>query len=957
MKYIFSIGFLITITLITGSCTPSQNQNRDINKIIEFNQTHNAFKMTGNNYAAPVIFDNPDEKGLSKIINLFRNDIKMVSGNYPKLYNNLTSDIDNIIIVGIADKSPLLKTLESRNKINLNSIKGKWETSIIQVIDQPFEGIKKALIIAGSDKRGTIFGLFELSKQMGVSPWYWWADVPVQKHEDIYVKNGRYNYGEPKVQYRGIFINDEEPALGNWAREKFGGINSKFYQKVFELILRMKGNYLWPAMWGKAFADDDPMNAVLADELGIVIGYSHHEPMMRAHKEWKKYGEGKWDYTVNKENLKEFWRGGIQRNLGKESIITVGMRGDGDEPMSNDRNIELLTEIINDQRQIIEEETGNPAEMTPQVWALYKEVQDYYDMGMRVPNDIMLLYCDDNWGNVRRLPGKNERNREGGCGLYYHFDYVGDPRNYKWINTNPLPKIWEQNKLAYEYGINKLWIVNVGDIKPMELPIQFYLDLAWNPDYMGVNELKEYTIKWSEQQFGQKYYKEIASILDRYGKYASRVKPELLNKVKYSLINYREYERVANELNTLCREALTIGEKISNNKQDAYFQLVQYPVEALTNIYNLYHVVEKNHFYYKQKRALTNLMADSVKYYFELDSTLKHKYNNIIANGKWNHIMDQPKIGYSSWNDPKYDILPTTYRIKLPQKSIPGINIEGDKEELSIDNAKLLEFDSFNNQTYFIELFNKGVIPYDFEITSDNNWIELSQKKGKILDQSKIYVSINWDNINNEDNKGTIYVKIVNEKYSININAWKPSIEKEKNITGFIENNGYISIEASNFSRSVNNDSIEWVVIPDIGLTKDGVTTKPSMIEEQTTGKGPYLEYDIYIKASGTIKIYSYFSPTLNFINENGLKYAISLNNELPHIINVHKNKKHNYWQNMVSNNINICKSEHLIVNPGNNKLKFHMISPGLVLQKIVVDTGGLKESKLGPKEVKKINK
>ena len=301
----------------------------------------------------------------------------------------------------------------------------------------------------------------------GVSPWYWWADVPPRRHSTLYVKAGRRLLGPPAVKYRGIFLNDEAPCLTGWVNEKFGGYNHQFYTNVFELLLRLKANYLWPAMWDNCFNEDDPLNPKLADEYGIVMGTSHVEPMMRADKEWNRQGHtaAEWNYQKNPETLRRFWTEGLERNKSYENIITVAMRGKVDTPMSESANIALLERIVADQRKIIEQVMRTNATAVPQLWALYKEVQEYYEKGMRVPDDVTLLWCDDNWGNLRRLPTAEERHRAGGAGIYYHFDYVGGPRNYKWLNTVPIAKVWEQMNLAYRYGADRIWIVNVGDLK------------------------------------------------------------------------------------------------------------------------------------------------------------------------------------------------------------------------------------------------------------------------------------------------------------------------------------------------------------------------------------------------------------------------------------------------------------------------------------------------------------
>ena len=411
------------------------------------------FPLVTSSGTTSIYVDETDDWLVHKAASLLQNDIEMVTGKKPELISLLPSSAKNIIIIGTINSSATIGKLIKTKKINTDSLKGKWEAFKLQTISNPFKGIQNALVIVGSDKRGAAYGTFTLSEQLGVSPWYWWADVPVKKKTEVYVKNGTYNFNSPSVKYRGIFINDEAPAFSGWTKEKFGGVNHLMYEHMFELLLRLKANYLWPAMWGNAFNDDDTLNPILANKWGIVMGTSHHEPMLRAQQEWKRYGKGQWNYDSNKVVLDSFWKKGIENMDHHESIVTIGMRGDGDEPMTQGTAINLLESIVADQRKIIEDVTGKPASETPQDWALYKEVQDYYDKGMRVPDDVTLLLCDDNWGNIRKLPKLNDKPRSGSYGIYYHFDYVGDPRNYKWINTNNIARVWEQMHLAYEYGV------------------------------------------------------------------------------------------------------------------------------------------------------------------------------------------------------------------------------------------------------------------------------------------------------------------------------------------------------------------------------------------------------------------------------------------------------------------------------------------------------------------------
>ncbi|HET9823731.1 MAG TPA: glycosyl hydrolase 115 family protein, partial [Chitinophagaceae bacterium] len=519
-----------------------------------------AFPIVSASQVTSIYVDGNDDWLVHKAASLLQNDIGVVTGRKPEIVSSFPPRTRNIIIIGSIKKCSWIYQLVGEKKLDVEDVKGKWETFKLQVIHNPGKGIENAFVIAGSDKRGTAYGVFELSEQLGVSPWYWWADVPVKKKKEVYVKQGTYQFGPPSVKYRGIFINDEAPAFSGWAKEKYGSVNHRVYEKIFELLLRLKANYLWPAMWANAFNDDDTLNPILADKYGIVMGTSHHEPMLRAQQEWKRYGKGQWNYDSNEVVLKDFWRKGIEHMGTHESIVTIGMRGDGDMPMTQGSNIALLEKIVSNQRKIIEEITGKPASQTPQLWALYKEVQDYYDKGMRVPDDVTLLLCDDNWGNIRKLPKLIDKPRTGGYGIYYHFDYVGGPRNYKWINTNNIARVWEQMHLAYEYGVRNIWIVNVGDLKPMEFPISFFLDYAWNVNKWSGDNLRDYYKQWAAKQFPPKYSEQIGQILRKYSQYASRRKPELLDPNTYSLFDYNEFYTVVDNWKGLANETTKIND-------------------------------------------------------------------------------------------------------------------------------------------------------------------------------------------------------------------------------------------------------------------------------------------------------------------------------------------------------------------------------------------------------------
>lgn len=617
------------------------------------------------NNRVEIYMDTNDCKGVSYAAHALLKDIKSVSGATA----TLTSDAGFLkkadtarpaILVGTIGHSAAIDQLVKQKRINGNLLKGKREKFIITLIDGQ-------LVIAGSDRRGTIYGIYELSQQMGVSPWYDWADVPVEHHDSIFVNKGIYTDGEPAVRYRGIFLNDEAPCLTSWVKNTYGtGYGDhRFYQRVFELVLRLRGNMMWPAMWGWAFYADDPENEKTADEMGVVMSTSHHEPMARNHQEYarNRKGWGPWNYQKNKANLQKFFREGIERMKGTEQIVTIGMRGDGDEAMSAEADTKLMTNIINDQRKIIADVTGKKASKTPQVWALYKEVLDYYDKGMKVPDDVTLLLCDDNWGNVRRVPNAKERKHKGGWGLYYHVDYVGAPRNSKMLNVTPVQNPWEQLTLAYENGIDRLWILNVGDLKPMEYPISQFMDIAWNPHKYAVNQITNHTRDWCAQQFGEEQADEAARLLNLICKYNGRCTPEMLDKNTYSLEN-GEWQEVVNQYLKIEADALRQYNSLPAAYHDAYRQIILFPIEVMSNLHQMYFAQAMNNQLYEQGNPKANIWADECENHFKRDSLICDEYNHKMSGGKWNGMMTQKHIGYTSWNDAfEKDTCPKLFRV------------------------------------------------------------------------------------------------------------------------------------------------------------------------------------------------------------------------------------------------------------------------------------------------------
>jgi hypothetical protein len=913
------------------------------------------FPLSARGRSAPLVLSTRDYPGVVRAARDLGQDVGRVTAHAAPVALDTLPAAREVVVIGTLGRSPLIDSLVRTGRLDTSGVAGRWEASLTQVVDRPWPGVARALVVAGSDKRGTIYGVYDLSARIGVSPWYWWADVPVPHRDALYLLPQRHTLGPPAVKYRGIFLNDEAPALAGWTREKFGGFNHQFYEKVFELILRLKGNYLWPAMWANAFNEDDTLNPRLADEYGMVMGTSHHEPMLRAQQEWRRHGSGPWNYQTNAAVLRDFWRQGIRNMDSHQSIVTIGMRGDGDLPMSDSANIGLLERIVADQRAIIAEVTGRPPAETPQDWALYKEVQDYYDRGMRVPDDVTLLFSDDNWGDVRRLPARDAAPRAGGYGLYYHFDYVGGPRNYKWINTNAIPRVWEQLHLAYAYGVDRVWIVNVGDLKPMELPVSFFLDYAWDPGRWPVERLADYTRRWAARQFGPEHAAGIAAVLDAYARYASRRKPELLAPETFSLDHYGEWDRVVADFARLRARAERIASELPAADRDAYYELVRHPVLALGNLYELYRTVALNRRAAAQGRASTIALAARARALFARDAAIAAYYNDTLAGGKWHHMMDQTHIGYTYWQEPPQNTMPQVEEITLPAGADMGVAIAGSDRRWPNDTSEavLPELDRYRQPSCDITVFNRGADPFEFRATPGAPWLLVTPERGTVAREIRLRVSVDWRRAPTSATVRRVPITIAGTGHRVVVYATvrNPAAPRPDEVRSFVEGDGYVSIEAEHFTRAVAAPPVRWVRIPGLGRTLSGVTAFPVTADRQTPGgDSPHVDYDLYLFDGGDVSVRAIFSPTLDF-HATGLRYAVSFDDAAPEIVNLAADTTLHTWERWVSDNAIESVTRHHLAGAGRHVLRFWLVDPGVVLQKLVVDCGGARASYLGPPE------
>lgn len=974
---VFPLGCFLSLCLPLPAGAVGQRQ------FVEFAAAPGDFPIAASGSVASIYVDSRDFPGVIRAAGDLQADIARVTGMTPPLVHESAEVGAGAIVVGTIGRCRVIDDLMRKGSINPAPVAGKWEASITAVVPGSRPGNGGCLVIAGSDKRGTIYGIYDVSEQIGVSPWYWWADVPVAHRDALWVKPGAHVRGPPAVKYRGIFLNDEAPDLTNWIRKKYGTVppgrdppippgvanyGHAFYARLFELILRLRGNYLWPAMWNNAFNEDDPANPRLADEYGVVMGTSHQEPMLRAQKEWDRRYErtlGSWNYAREPGVLGKFWRDGVRRNKACESIITVGLRGANDTPMAPGgpvANRELLEKIVGAQRNILREELNPDITRVPQVWCLYKEVQDYYNAGMRVPDDVTLLWCDDNWGNLRRLPTAAERARAGGAGIYYHFDYHGGPRSYQWLNTNPLPKIWDQMELAKQYGADRIWIVNVGHFKGYEFPLEYFMDLAWNPARWTNDNIGEYTREWAAQQFGPKFAPEIAEIMSRCTQYNGRRKPELLAPDTYSLINYREAETVVSDFDDITAKAEEIFRQLPADARNAFYELVLFPTKASALVNELYLAAGRNALYARQGRASANEQAVRVKELFQAYLALVHDFNHKLAGGKWDHFMDEPVLGYTSWRDPPRNSLGA---IKLVQthpsaSAAMGVAVEGSASAWpgARTAATLPPFDAFNRQCHYIDVFDQGKEPFAFTAAASNPWIELSRSHGTVGPDQRLWVQVDWSKAPKGSASGTVKLSGAGREVSVSVRAFNPVGVTRDSLQGFVEGEGVVSIEAEHYSSRTDVGASRWIRIEGFGHTLSGMRAIEPVDATGATGNPPAasLDYRVYLFSAGKVVVNAVVAPTLNFLPGRSLRLAVSFDDEKPQIATLvpadyNAQAGNRDWEKSVCDNRRIVRTVHVLAKPGYHVLRIGMVDPGVVLEKLVVDLGGEKPSYLGPPE------
>jgi hypothetical protein len=964
--------------------------------ILAENPTSIEFQLVTKQNHAIILIDDQDYPTVKLCTGLFRDDVERVTGYKPALINSQTGTIPYCLIIGSIEQSRIIKKLISSGKIDVSAVQGQWESCLTQTVDNPLPGIAKALVIAGSDRRGTAYGIFELSRQIGVSPWYFFADVPPVRRAELSVKAGTWILKSPSVKYRGIFINDEMWGLRPWALHTFApreglGIGPTTYSKIFELLLRLKANLLWPAMHQQTRPFNlYEQNKVVADQYAIIMGSSHIEPMLRnniAGAEWDtEYPGEPWDYVKNKDHIYKYWEDRVKANGRYDNMYTLGKRGKDDEA-GTDITVPVLERIFTDQRSILRKWVNKDVSKVPQVLIAYTEVLELYNQGLKVPDDVTICWPDDNFGNIRQLPNANEQLRSGGSGIYYHFQWLnGATTAYTWTCTTPLALTWSEMKKAYDYGAKKLWVVNVGDIKPAEMNIEYFMQMAWDISVWDHQNSDEFVTRWATREFGIQQATAISDIMRKHYELGYARRPESMvlwngreNRLNWEWFSMTDYDDEAqgrmDEYAKLIKQVDKIYESLPIDKKDAFFEMVVYNVKgtALQNIKVLN--AQKSNVYGGQKRSSAATYAAKAQEAENEINRMIHHYNRelVTAGSKWDRMASLPGPWGGQWR--QWDMPPLSFYSGEGEPAMQAVAEGG-------DTANLPGFSIYNQDRGFIDLYNTGTGVIYWSSNVSDEWITLSETSGVLSDEKRIWVSIDWEkapkgitgkgkvtfrwtsSAENEWSdydqfsekqkeafrKGDITFISPGRSREFNLAVFNPTSPAPGEVMGFVESNGYISIEAEHFSRKTDGNGAAWTVIEGLGRTGNSVAVLPPTVAsiispDEIAASSPVLEYDLYTFTTGKTTLQLNCIPSYPIHSGYGLRVAVSIDDNKPQLVEF-KNGSRNVMDNLLTLN-----TELNFDTTGKHVLKIRMVDPGVVIDKLIINTGGVKRSYLGPPE------
>ena len=947
-------------------------------------ETKYAFTLASPRQTAAILYDASDAAVVKRAAELFAADVEAVTGRRPQV-TSATGETGPAVIVGTVGGSALIRRLSEAGKIDTAPLEGAWERYLIQTVANPLPGIRKALVIAGSDRRGAAYGLFTLSELIGVSPWYWWADVPVKKHAALHVDAPPTYSQTPSVRYRGIFLNDEDWGLTPWASQTFeperGNIGPRTYAKVCELLLRLKANYLAPAMHPVSTSFNQiPENKLVADTFAIVMGSTHCEPLLlNTASEWDTKTMGPWNYDKNKEGINRVLTQRVRENSPYENVYTLALRGLHDGAMSTTlpmhEKVRMLQQALLDQRRILAENIDRPVETVPQAFTPYKEVLEIYSNGLELPDDITIVWPDDNYGYMKRLSGVREQRRTGRSGVYYHVSYLGVPHSYLWFSTTPPSLMYEELRKAYDTTADRLWLVNCGDLKGSEMQVSLFLDMAWDIGRFTADNVVSYPARWLAGIFGEAYYDRLEAMTREHLRLAFPRKPEYmgwgyhwnrfdhnceqLTDTDFSFTNYDEAQRRLEAYRQLGARAEALLHEIGDEARPAFYQLVYYPLRGAELMNRMTLGGQRNRWYARQGRAATNAVRDEVQRCYDSLQVITRGYNSLLG-GKWNHMMSmrQNYDGVSA-----YFNLP--HLATHDAAGAPRLALQVAGEDVTGARAfhALPAFDNYLRRTYPVEIYNRGGGTLAWTAHASEPWVVLSKSAGKTADEERITVGIDWEKAPSGNAvPAQIVFRAGEQSEKVLVSLFNPTAPSRAELRGiYVENNGCVSIPAAGCHRVRENDRIKITAVEDLGIEGPalqlGDPTAPLQIFRSRDV--PCAEYDFYAFDAGSVDVDTYVPPTVPLHADRDFRIGENTNTDTKYSVQIDDgalatpSSSHveysQVWFESVLRNCAVNKSTLHIDKPGRHTLRIRVGDPGIVLQKIVLDFGGMKRSYLGP--------
>jgi hypothetical protein len=941
------------------------------------------FKLVHGGRAADILVSPDDFKVVSIAVHDLAADIEGVTGRKPAVRADAKGLSGHALIVGTLGQSRVIDELARAGKLDVSGLRGQWESFLLATVADPLPGVSQGLVVVGSDRRGTAYGVYELSQAIGVSPWTWWADVVPERRSSLIVSAGLRRFGPPSVKYRGVFLNDEDWGLQPWAAKTFeperGDIGPKTYARIFSLLLRLKANTLWPAMHKctrpfNHFAE----NKQVADDYAIVMGSSHAEPMLRNNVgEWTNDPHD-YDYTKNPAVVRRYWEERARENGGYENIYTLGMRGIHDSPIQGPKTqserIKLLETIFGVQRELLAEHAAPDITRIPQIFCPYKEVLADYRSGLRVPDDVTIVYPDDNFGYIRSFPTEAERRRAGGFGVYYHISYLGRPLSYLWLNTTPPALIWEEMSKAYDHGARAFWMLNVGDLKPAEIGVEFFMQMAWDITRWRRDNLRGFLNEWARREFGGERAAEIAAVMDEYYRLGFARKPEHLQwhlpneqprLSDLSAIDYGdETQARLDAYDALMARADRLYAALPAHKRDAFYELVAYPVRGAALANRRYFSMEKSARAVAQGRASAGAWAESAAAAGARMTAETDCYNDNLAGGKWRHMM-RMEMAPGEWPSMRTTTPvapPALARMRIPAEAGLGVAIEGRLAPLGANEAgaALPSLSVFTRDTRFIDIFNTGRAPARWTARANAAWLKLSRTEGDLREDARVLVSVDWNKApQGAGVEGALEISAAGATRTVRVPLFNPPTPRPASLKGFVESGGVVALEAESFTGKVERGGAAWQIIHGLGRTGDSVaifpTTADSIAPERLAQHAPALEYKLHLFTAGKFNVTCYLVPTQPLRPGAGLRYAVGLDDGPPQVVaagaGVEVTSK--AWSLNVLNATVTGAATLEVSKPGAHVLRIYMVDAGVVLDKIVLDAGGLRPSYFGPQETR----